>query len=102
MRRRNQSGSAIIEACPQSSERDRAGDTGRDVAADPDRIALLRDMDAARAAKHGALGGDVARLGEARADQPLRKAGIEAAGDGILGVPRGKRANLELRLVAVL
>src|SRR5262249_51939351 len=83
------------------SKRDRAGDAGRDVAADPGRLAVLRDVDAAGAAEHRALRRDIALRCDARADQPLRKTGIEAAGHRILTAAAHEGANLELHFAAV-
>src|SRR5215510_2651854 len=52
-----------------------------DVAADPDFLAVLAQMDAARALEGRALGRDIGRLGESGADEPLREARVKAAGD---------------------
>jgi hypothetical protein len=70
---------AIGPTVPQSSTSPRThGRCGRR----PRRLAFLRDVDPAGSARAGALAGDVACRGAARADQPLRQAGVEAAGDG--------------------
>src|SRR5690242_1044668 len=93
-------------ACAQpilraASKRDRAGDAGRDVAADPDRVSLLRYMDAAGTAEHRALSGDIAWRRKARPDQPLRQTGIEAARHRILAAATHEGADLELRVAAI-
>src|SRR5580704_788353 len=73
---------------------DRARDASRDIAANPDRIALLRHMNPAGAAKHRALGGDIARRRDAGAYQPLRETRIEAAGHRIFSSATHESADL--------
>src|SRR5262245_66544229 len=54
-----------------------------DVAANPNFFAVLTQMDAAGALESSALGRDIGRLGESCADEPLREARVEAAGDRV-------------------
>src|SRR5438105_4923931 len=54
-----------------------------DVAADPDFLAALAQMDAAGTLEGSALGRNIGRLGESCADEPLREARVEAAGDRV-------------------
>ncbi len=71
------------------------------VAADPDFFTVLAQMDAAGALQRGALGCDIGRLGESCADEPLREARVEAAGDRIfVSAASDERPHLEGRVVA--
>src|SRR4051794_6896081 len=66
------------------SEIDLAADDLDHVAAHPDVIAVLAQIDAAGAPQRRALRRDIGGLGESRTDQPLRHAGVEAAGHRVL------------------
>jgi len=60
-------------------------------------------VDAADAPERAALGGDVGSGGEPRADEPLREAGVEAAGNRILvSAAADERPHLEGGVVAGL
>src|SRR3954471_5239849 len=61
-----------------------AVNNGDDVAADPDVVAVLAQVNAPGALQRRALSSDVRRFGEPGTDQPLREARVEAAGDRIL------------------
>ena len=63
-----------------------AADHGRRVATDPDGVADPLDVDPAGAAQDRPLRGDV-RRGQHGTGQPLRDAGVEAAGHRVLGDP---------------
>ena len=66
-----------------------------DVAADPNSFVVLAQMDATDALQRGALRRDIRRLGESCTNEPLREAGIEAAGDRIFVTAAYERAHLE-------
>jgi len=70
------------------------------VAADPDVGPDAIDMDAAGATEHRALARHVVVGRQTGADQPLREAGVQAAGDRILADTdrRHEGTHLELRL----
>ena len=53
------------------------------VAADPDVVADLGDVDPAASTNGGSLGGDVGAWRPLGTDQPLTECGVEAAGDGV-------------------
>src|SRR5258708_26868607 len=57
------------------------------VSANPDFFAVLAQMNAARALEHCALSRDIGRLGESRAEEPLRNAGGASARDRIFVAP---------------
>src|SRR5467141_2280889 len=70
------------------------------VAADPDSIAVFAQVNAAGASKRGPLGCHKGRRGESCPDEPLRKAGVEAAGDRVfVSAATDERAHLEGRIV---
>src|SRR5688500_2895853 len=73
-----------------------AADYFDDVAADPYVVAIFAQIYAPGALERRTLRSDVGRLGKTRADEPLRQAGIQAAGHGILvSAAANERAHLE-------
>ena len=90
-----------LNRAPFHLEIDLAANHVHDVAADPDLFAVLAQMDAAGSLERSALGRDIGRLGESRADEPLREARIQAAGDRVLvSAAADERPHLEGRVVA--
>src|SRR5687768_4352920 len=78
----NSSGTGAASRC--GSEVRAAGEEGLGAPADPDRaVRVLVDLDPAIAAEPRPLRGDIRCGGKARAQQPLRGRGIEAAGHRI-------------------
>jgi len=70
------------------------------IAADPDSIAVFAQVNAAGAPKRGTLGCHIGRRGESCPDEPLRKAGVEAAGDWVfVSAAADERAHLEGRIM---
>src|SRR4030095_3454719 len=92
---------AVIASWSFHLEIDLAVNNVHDVAADPDFFAFLAQMDGAGALKDSALGRDIGRFCESCADEPLREAGVEAAGDRVfVSAEADERPHLEGRVVA--
>src|SRR5260221_12126070 len=73
----------------------------RYIPANPNLFAAPAQMNATRAAERRALGCDIGRLCESGAEQPLRKAGVETAGDRVLvSAAPDERPHLEGRVMA--
>src|SRR4029453_3345252 len=92
---------AVIVSWSFHLEIDLAVNNVHDVAADPDFFAFLAQMDAAGTREGGPLGRDIGRFCESCADEPLREAGVEAAGDWIfVSAAADERSHLEGRVGA--